>query len=118
MSALITGGSGFFGEILIQRLLESGTTCVNIDLRPSPLSHPMLRSVKGDISDADLVNRVFSEHCFDVVFHCAAILAHSFRDKRFLWRCNVEGTRVLARSSAAHSVPKLVFRRFSTKWGA
>lgn len=116
-SALITGGSGFFGGILIQRLLDAGTECVSIDLVPSAMSHPMLQSVQGDVTDAAVLERLFGEHRFDAVFHCAAILAHAVRDKKLLWRSNVEGARVLGRLTAAHGVPKLVFISSNCLWG-
>ncbi len=116
-SALVTGGAGFFGEILIQRLLDSGTHCVSIDVKPNPLSHPMLRSVRGDVTDEDLLARLFGEHRFDAVFHCAAVLAHAVRDKELLWRSNVEGARVLGRVTAAHEVPKMVFISSNCLWG-
>ncbi len=116
-SALVTGGAGFFGEILVQRLVDAGTECVSVDLMPNPLSHPMLRSVQGDVTDAELMERLFSEHRFDAVFHCAAILAHSVRDKKFLWRSNVEGARVVGALTASHAVPKLVFISSNCLWG-
>lgn len=116
-SALITGGSGFFGERLTCRLAESGTECVNVDLRPSPVSHPMLRSVQGDIADPNLLDRLLSERSYDAVFHCAAVFAHAVRDTRLLWRCNVEGTRRVARATADHGVPKLVFISSNCLWG-
>lgn len=116
-SALITGGSGFFGSILTGRLAESGTECVNVDLRPSPLSHPMLRSLQGDITDPDLLDRLLSENSFDVVFHCAAVLAHAVRDTKLLWKFNVEGTRRVAQATADHGVPKLVFISSNCLWG-
>ncbi len=116
-AALITGGSGFFGETLTRRLVESGTECVNIDLRPSRLSHPMLRSVQGDITDPDLLDRLFADNSFDAVFHCAAVLAHAVRDTKAVWRFNVEGTSRVARATADHGVPKLVFISSNCLWG-
>lgn len=116
-SALVTGGSGFFGERLTWRLVESGTNCVNIDLRPSRLSHPLLRSVQGDITNPDLLDRLFSENSFDAVFHCAAVVAHAVRDTKLVWRFNVEGTRQVAQATADHGVPKLVFISSNCLWG-
>jgi nucleoside-diphosphate-sugar epimerase len=115
-TVLITGGSGFFGEILKARLLDEGFDCVSIDLQPDPTIHPRLRSVLGDIRDSDLVGKLFSEHRFEAVFHCAAILAHAVDDRDFLWSSNVAGTEVIARAAAAHQVSKLVFISSNCLW--
>jgi nucleoside-diphosphate-sugar epimerase len=115
-TVLVTGGAGFFGEVLKRRLLDEGFRCVSIDLQPDPQSHPRLRSVRGDIRNAALVARLFSEHRFEAVFHCAAILAHAVKDRDFLWGSNVEGTAVLAGAAATHHVPKLVFISSNCLW--
>ena len=33
---LVTGGAGFFGDVLKRRLLEDGFDCVSIDLHSTP----------------------------------------------------------------------------------
>ncbi|MGI9120733.1 MAG: NAD-dependent epimerase/dehydratase family protein [Acidimicrobiales bacterium] len=116
-SVLITGGAGFFGEVLKRRLLDDGFDCVSVDLEPDPTAHPRLRSVRGDIRDRDLLDGLFSEHRFAAVFHCAAILAHAVADKDFLWSSNVDGTAILARVTAAHGVHRLVFVSSNCLWG-
>ncbi|MDQ4130075.1 MAG: NAD-dependent epimerase/dehydratase family protein [Actinomycetota bacterium] len=116
-TALITGGAGFFGEVLVRRLLDSGVECVSIDLEPPTITDPHLRSVQGSICDEHLLDGLFREHRFDTVFHCAAILAHAVKDEKFLWECNVEGTRTLARVTAAHRAPKVVFISSNCLWG-
>jgi len=116
-TALVTGGAGFFGDVLKRRLLREGFTCVSVDLQPDVVSHPDLRSIRGDIRDADLMGRLFSEHRVDVVFHCAAILAHAVRDKGFLWSSNVDATRLLAELTARNDVGKLVFISSNCLWG-
>src|SRR4051794_11579918 len=93
---LLTGGSGFFGGLLKQRLLNDGYKCVNLDILPDDTSHPNLVSIKGDIRDSSLLDRVFSEYSFDSVLHIAAMLAHGDIDEKELWTANVDGTRNLA----------------------
>jgi nucleoside-diphosphate-sugar epimerase len=115
-SALITGGSGFFGELLKKRLLKDGVRCVNIDLEPDETSHPSLTSVKGDIRDAQTLDKLFEDHKFDAVFHCAAILGYAAKDKNFLWSCNVDGTRNIAEWTKKHKVPKLVYTSTCCLW--
>jgi UDP-glucose 4-epimerase len=116
-TVLVTGGAGFFGDVLKRRLLAEGLDCVSLDLQPDPMVHPRLTSVQGDIRDDELVGGLFTEHRFDGVFHCAAMLAHAVKDEEFLWSSNVEGTAVLARHSAARQVPKFVFISSNCLWG-
>jgi nucleoside-diphosphate-sugar epimerase len=115
-TVLITGGSGFFGEILKKRLLDKGFKCVNIDLEPDEYSHPNLISIQGDIRSTDALNTIYSRNKFDAVFHCAAILAHAIKDKDFLWTSNVDGTRNIAEFTRKYNVPKVIFTSSNCLW--
>jgi nucleoside-diphosphate-sugar epimerase len=109
MSAvLVTGGSGFFGSLLIRRLLDEGLDCVSIDLEPAHMAHPRLTPIQGDVRDRAFLARLFERHRFETVYHCAAILSHAVKDKRFLWESNVEGTRNVAElaSRPRRAVPR------------
>ncbi len=114
---LLTGGSGFFGGLLKERLLESGYACVNLDLHSDEVAHPNLTSIQGDIRDKTLLARVFSEHSFDAILHIAAILAHGDIDEQFLWTSNVDGTRNLAEFAKQHRVPRVIFTSSNCLWG-
>jgi nucleoside-diphosphate-sugar epimerase len=119
MSAvLITGGSGFFGGVLKARLLAEGFDCVNVDLQPDPVEHPALVSIQGDIRDTALLERLFAEYRFSAVFHCAAILAHDVQQRGSLWTSNVAGTVEIARLTARHDVPKIVYISSNCLWTA
>ncbi|MEI8230841.1 MAG: NAD(P)-dependent oxidoreductase [Candidatus Peregrinibacteria bacterium] len=116
-TALITGASGFFGGILKRTLLAQGWSCVNLDLLPDDDRHPQLESIQGDIRSAETLEAIFSTHFFDVVFHCAAILAHGTPDKQFLWTSNVDGTRCVAEAAKKYKVPKVIFTSSNCLWG-
>jgi nucleoside-diphosphate-sugar epimerase len=106
---LVTGGSGFFGGVLKRRLLEEGFAVTNIDLvRDEDAGAEGLTSVQGDIRDAGLLARIFGEHKFEGVFHCAAMLAHDVKDDTLLWTSNVDGTRLVAEAALAAGVTKMV----------
>ncbi|OIO55532.1 NAD-dependent epimerase [Candidatus Peregrinibacteria bacterium CG1_02_54_53] len=116
-SALITGGSGFFGGLLKRHLLKQGWECTNIDLVKDEDQDPALTSIQGDIRDKSLLETVFGANRFDSVFHCAAILAHGAPDKRFLWTSNVDGTRNIAEAAARHGVKSMVYTSSNCLWG-
>jgi UDP-glucose 4-epimerase len=105
---LVTGGSGFFGGVLKRRLLDEGFAVTNIDLVRDIDTHSALISIQGDIRDAALLARIFAEHRFVAVMHCAAMLAHDVQDETMLWTSNVDGTRLVAEAAATAGVPTLV----------
>ena len=76
-NVLITGGAGFIGSHLTDRLLERGDSVLVVDnfatsrrdtLRP----HEELTLVEDTIADEELVQRVFAEFGPEVVVHAAA----------------------------------------------
>jgi nucleoside-diphosphate-sugar epimerase len=113
---LITGGSGFFGELLKKRLLEENFFCVNIDLEKDTFQHLNLVSIQGDIRNKETLEGIFQSHKFEAIFHCAAILAHSGKDKDFLWTSNVEGTRNMAEFAKKYNVPRIIFTSSNCLW--
>jgi UDP-glucose 4-epimerase len=113
----VSGGSGFFGGILKRKLLDLGHRVINFDLIADPDKHERLTSVKGDLRNAALVDRVFAEHHFDGVFHIAAVLAHGKHvDDAMLWESNVDGTRNVAIACRNHGVKNLVFTSTNCLW--
>src|SRR4030065_2383265 len=80
---LVTGGSGFIGSNFVRLALRRLPDCrvINLDkltyagnpLSLADIEHaPRYRFVKGDICDAKLVERLFSEERIDTVVHFAA----------------------------------------------
>jgi UDP-glucose 4-epimerase len=114
---LITGGAGFFGELLKENLLINNYYCVSIDLERDTLSHPNLTAIKGDIRDSEILKKIFSQNRIDAIFHCAAMLAHSIKDKNVLWASNVNGTRNIAEFAKRYKVPKIIFVSSNCLWG-
>jgi nucleoside-diphosphate-sugar epimerase len=115
---LVTGGAGFFGGILANRLLADGAEVVSVDLVPNATSHPALISLRQDIRDEQSMRAVFSAHRFDGVFHIAAMLAHGRMSRELLWTCNVDATGVIARSAREAGVRKLVFTSSNCLWAS
>lgn len=96
MKVLITGGAGFIGSHLADKLLERGDEVLVIDnyataRRDNLAPQANLTVVEGTIADTDLVYRLFEEFKPDVVVHAAA----AYRDPDD-WsedaRTNVVGT--------------------------
>ncbi len=116
---LVTGASGFFGGVLKRRLLREGHTVVNIDLEADEDSHPNLISIRGDLRDAALLDRVFSENRFAAIYHVAAQLAHGMSmDEHLLWTSNVDATRLLAEHARSAGVRPFVFVSSNCLWAS
>jgi nucleoside-diphosphate-sugar epimerase len=115
---LVTGGAGFFGGILANRLLAEGAEVVSVDLVPNAASHPALTSLQQDIRDEQAMRDLFSAHQFDGVFHIAAMLAHGRMDRNLLWTSNVDGTGVIARCAREAGIRKLVFTSSNCLWAS
>ncbi len=117
---LVTGASGFFGGILKRRLLREGHSVVNVDLvRDEDAPLPNLTAIQGDLRDRELMERVFRDHPFDAIFHCAAQLAHGMKlDEELLWTSNVDATRLLAELAVEHGVKPLIFLSSNCLWAA
>jgi dTDP-glucose 4,6-dehydratase len=83
MHILVTGGAGFIGSHLVRHLLKTwpAYSITNLDkltyagnlanLRDVDAS-PNYRFVKGDITDAEFLAKLFADNRFDAVIHLAA----------------------------------------------
>ena len=54
-TSLVTGGSGYFGSLLVERLLQSGHDVRVFDLNDTPDRQSGVEFVAGDIRDPDAV---------------------------------------------------------------
>ncbi len=113
---LITGGSGFFGELLKKELLNNSFVCVSIDLEVDHFSHQNLHSIQGDIRDTETLKNIFEQYKIEAIFHCAAILAHTIKSKEKLWSSNVQGTKNIAEFAKNYKVPKVIFISSNCLW--
>jgi nucleoside-diphosphate-sugar epimerase len=118
MKALITGGAGFFGTVLKQYLSEKGVESIVYDLVPDTDNVNNTVAIQGDLINESQLEACFRNHSpFNVIFHVAAQLAHSVKDKDFLWRSNVDGTRNIVKMAVKYKVPHLVFTSSNCLWG-
>lgn len=121
MKILITGGAGFIGSHLADRLLAQGHQVLVIDNfatgRPDNLTpHPALTVVQGTIADAALVQRLFADFAPEVVIHAAA----SYKDPDN-WaedtRTNVLGTVHVVQASQRARVRRLIYFQTALCYG-
>ena len=116
-TVLVTGGSGFFGQIMSRYLAARDYLVINIDLVNSEFQDEHMISYKGDIRDIDLLEKVFSSHQIDAVIHLAAMLAHERKMIKELWSSNVDGTRNIMDMCVKYNIDKIVFTSSNCLWG-
>src|SRR5215210_3855553 len=110
---LITGGAGFIGSHLTERLLADGDEVVVVDnfstaRRDSLEPHERLTVVEGTIADPDLVERTFADFGPEVVVHAAA----SYKDPH-AWgedsRTNVVGSANVVQAAERAGAERIVY---------
>ena len=93
--ALVTGGGGRLGNVLVRRLIENGQK-VRV-LEPGPLPESLagleIEFMQGSVLDAGDVGRAVEG--VDVVYHLAAKIDLSPRKDPMMFTINVEGTRIV-----------------------
>jgi nucleoside-diphosphate-sugar epimerase len=111
---LVTGGAGYFGELLIRKLVERGGFVRIFDINLPADNPPGTEVVQADIRNARDVVRACEG--IDVVFHNAAQVALA-KDKELFWSVNRDGTKNLLDACACHGVKKLVYTSSSAVYG-
>jgi len=106
MNTLVTGGTGFLGRCLVERLLTQGRTVTVLGRTPSPeLAARGVRFVRASLDDPAAVRAACAG--IESVFHVAAKVGVWGRYDDF-FRTNVLGTRALLEGCRAHGVSRLV----------
>jgi nucleoside-diphosphate-sugar epimerase len=112
--ALVTGGAGYFGDLLVRKLQECAYEVRILDLHMPQESGSGVEFVQGDIRDSCVVSR--SCRGIDLVYHNVAQVPLA-KDKRLFWSVNRDGTRVLLEACAVEGVRKLIYTSSSAIYG-
>ncbi|MBI3849018.1 MAG: NAD-dependent epimerase/dehydratase family protein [Verrucomicrobia bacterium] len=114
-NALITGGSGYFGSLLRDRLRARGQTVRVFDLVDAGDRTSDVSFVAGDIRDEARV----AEACTgcDLAYHCVAQVPLA-KDKKLFHSVNVDGTDNLLKCALAARVRKVIYVSSSAVFGA
>jgi UDP-glucuronate 4-epimerase len=133
MNFLITGGAGFIGSHVCERLLEAGHSVwafddLNAFYAPElkrrnlhnlqALAKPF-EFVHGDLTDRAALEELFSSVRFDQIIHLAARagVRPSLEEPALYQRVNVEGTVNLLETARLRGVKKVIIASSSSVYG-
>lgn len=111
---LITGGSGFLGNLIALRLLARGEDVTVVDVWEDPSRPKELKYVQCDVRDREALRRTMQG--IDVVHHNAALVPLTKSGSAF-WDVNVEGSRNAAEAAAEAGVQAFVHMSSSAIFG-
>jgi UDP-glucose 4-epimerase len=122
MHCLVTGGAGFIGSCLVDRLLSIGHSVVAIDdfssgKREHLQDHPKLKAYMQ--SACEVLQELFEGNAFDVIFHLAAIpnVQRSIAEPQTTNQVNLGGTLNLLEYCKEFDVPRFVFTSSAAVYG-
>ncbi|MDP1808983.1 MAG: GDP-mannose 4,6-dehydratase [Actinomycetota bacterium] len=132
MAILITGGAGFIGSHLTERLLADGRQVVCLDnfndyydpaVKRRNIAAALLNAkytlVEGDILDAGLLDALFAAHDFKLIVHLAARagVRPSLADPILYEKVNCQGTLNLLERARQAPLDHFVFGSSSSVYG-
>lgn len=131
-TVLVTGGAGFIGSSLVDKLLDQGKKVVVIDdfndyYSPSQKVKNIISAkknrnyvlIKGDIRSINLMDEAFSKYQFETVIHLAARagVRPSLTQAKLYWDTNVMGTLNLLETMNKYQVKRMIFASSSSVYG-
>lgn len=129
---LITGGAGFIGSSLSERLVKEGNKVVAIDnfcdfydpkIKENNVKELIENSnfklYRNDIRDKEAVKKIFEENNIDIVMHLAAMagVRPSIENPVLYQEVNCMGTQNILEEMKAHNIKNLVMASSSSVYG-
>ena len=112
-TVLVTGGAGYFGTILVDRVVAAGGRARVLDVN-APEARDGVEIVVGDVRDRAVVEAACEG--VDVVLHNVAQVPLA-RDRELFWSVNVLGTANVLVAARDRGVAKVVHTSTSAVYG-
>jgi len=105
MSILVTGGTGFIGRLLVEKLLKKEKVIVFARKEDEELDKKC-NLVLGDVTKTDELKEVFSEHKINIIYHLAANIDE---DDKNMYNDNITGTKNVIDFAKQNAVKRIIF---------
>lgn len=121
MSILITGGAGYIGSHVVSLLGEMGEDLIIFDNLSTGKKENILfgKLIVGDLSDAQVVEKLFSENNIEAVLHFAGsiVVPESVVNPLLYYQNNTENSYNLIKACVKHKVKKFIFSSTAAVYG-
>ena len=122
MAILVCGGAGYIGSHAVHALIEKGEQVVivdNLQTGHRGALNPKAKFYEGDIRDASVLDKIFTENKVEAVIHFAAnsLVGESMEKPLLYFNNNVYGMQVLLEAMVRHGVDKIVFSSTAAVYG-
>jgi len=116
---LITGGSGYIGSRLVERLSPRPDTEVILiaDVRPPRVFRPKAEHRFLDVTDREAVRQLIASERVDALVHLAFVL-NPIRDEALMYDIDVGGTQNVLDAATAADVPHVLAASSAVAYGA
>ena len=119
MKALVVGGAGYIGSVVVRLMLAEGHEVIILDDCSTGHADSVPAGVELIETDITRAADVIAGGDFDAVLHFAAksLVGESVLKPSLYWRTNVYGTRVLLDAITENGVPRMIFSSSAATYG-
>lgn len=121
MAILVTGGAGYIGSHTVAALVEGERDIIILDHLVQGHKEALIggKLYEGDLVDAAVLDRIFTENNIEAVIHFAAhsLVGESMTNPTKYYHNNVYGTLCLLEKMVQYGVNKIVFSSTAAVYG-
>ena len=121
MNVLVVGGAGYIGSHMVKMLSQAGHDVTTLDNLSNGYKDAVRygKFIEGDIADANLLDKIFTDNKFDGVMHFASYIqvGESVEKPSMYYRNNVTNTQVLLDAMVKNDIKNFIFSSTAATFG-